>query len=84
MSMHWVQKDPGAVCSWHWTWTGHGQGAEQAKVEAETKDKTRRRHFPPASTEPWKDLPKILGRTLSLQNKLKLEFLAHQLSSMKL
>lgn len=50
--------------------------AEQAVVEAETKDKTWRRHFPPATTEPWKDLPKVLGRALGVQKKLKQELLA--------
>lgn len=50
--------------------------AEQAMVAAETKNKTRRRHLPPASTEPWQDLPKVLGRALSVQRKLKQELLA--------
>lgn len=56
---------------------GSPTAAEQAKAEAETQDKTRSRHLPPASTEPWKDLPKVLGRALSLQKKLKQELLVH-------
>lgn len=60
-----------------------GEQLSKRRWRQKRKDKTRRRHFPPASPEPWKDLTKVLGRALSLQ-KLKQELLAHQLSSVRL
>lgn len=84
--MHWVQKVPSAVCSQHQTCPLQRAGRQLSKQRWRQKQRTklRRRRFPPASNELWKDLTEVLGTALCLQKKLKQEPLAQQLSSTKL